>query len=184
MSPRRPVNQRPSRRRPRLLIWLAAAFLVLPLLEIVVIIQVGQEIGGWFTIGALLVLSAVGAVIVRREGTNAWRALRDSAHLGRLPSRELADAALVLVGGTLLLAPGFLTDIAGFVCVLPVTRPLVRRLLLRLLKGRVTTVVGSPGATRTHGPHRRVPRPQDQRIIVTGEVVNPPDSRPGDGSTT
>lgn len=163
-----------------MLIWLAVVLLGLPLLEIVVIIQVGQEIGGWATIGLLLALSAVGAVIVRREGTNAWRALRDAGHVGHLPSHELADAALVLVGGTLLLAPGFVTDIGGFLCVLPVTRPLIRRLLLRMFTGRVVTVVGSPRA-----PQRRAPLRQDRRrvvpgeTVVTGEVVDPPDPRPG-----
>lgn len=158
------------------------AFLALPLLEIAVIIQVGQEIGGWPTIGLLLALSAIGAVIVRREGTNAWRALRDAGHGGRLPSHELADAALVLVGGSLLLAPGFVTDVAGFLCVLPGTRPLVRLLLLRLLKGRVATVVGSPRM-----PGRQAPMRPDQRPrvsgdnVVRGEVVDPPDSPPGPG---
>lgn len=180
MSDQRPSKQGAAgRRRPRLLVWLAVAFLMLPLLEIFVIIQVGQEIGGWLTIGSLVALSAIGALIVRREGTNAWRALREAAHVGRLPSRELADAALVLVGGTLLLAPGFITDIVGFLCVLPVTRPMVRRLLLRLLKSRVTTVVGLPHRESRQDQLKTPRRLKTPRKIVSGEVVDPPDSRPG-----
>ncbi|MGH3316676.1 MAG: FxsA family protein, partial [Nocardioidaceae bacterium] len=102
---------------------LAAALLVLPILEIYVIIQVGQVIGAAPTIALLIVESALGAWIVKREGRRAWEALNASFSTGRLPTRELSDAALVLVGGTLLLTPGFVTDVFGFFFVLPFTRP-------------------------------------------------------------
>ena len=109
--------------------WLAAALLVLPILEIYVIIQVGQLIGAVPTIVLLVVESALGAWIVKREGRRAWQALSTAFGTGRLPGRELADAALVLVGGTLLLTPGFVTDVFGFFFVLPFTRPVARRWL-------------------------------------------------------
>src|SRR5687767_5494170 len=97
---------------------LAAALLVLPILEIYVIIQVGQVIGAGPTIVLLIAESALGAWIVKREGRRAWEALNSSFSTGRLPTRELSDAALVLVGGTLLLTPGFVTDVFGFFFVL------------------------------------------------------------------
>lgn len=118
-----------TRRRGRVLTLLALALLVVPLLEVLVIIQVGRAIGGWPTLALLLVESAIGAWLVRREGTRAWEALRTALTTGRMPAVELVDAALVLVGGVLLLAPGFITDIVGFFFVLPISRPIPRRWL-------------------------------------------------------
>jgi UPF0716 protein FxsA len=112
-------------------------FLLVPVLEIYVIIQVGQAIGGWPTVALLLAESLLGAWIVRREGRRAWRALNDTLRGGRLPDRELSDAALVLVGGVLLLTPGFVTDAFGFLFVLPFTRPAVRRLLAAYVSRRM-----------------------------------------------
>jgi UPF0716 protein FxsA len=112
-------------------------FLLVPVLEIYVIIQVGQAIGGWPTVALLLIESLLGAWIVRHEGRRAWRALNETFRGGRLPDRELSDAALVLVGGVLLLTPGFVTDAFGFLFVLPFTRPAVRRLLAAYVARRV-----------------------------------------------
>ena len=102
---------------------LTVAFLVVPLLEVFVIVSVGQVIGGWQTVGLLFVMSILGTWVVRREGASAWRELQGALGSGRIPGRELADAALVLVGGTLLLTPGFLTDVVGLFFLLPFTRP-------------------------------------------------------------
>lgn len=111
----------------RLLLLLG--FLAVPILEIYVVFQLGYAIGFGWTILALIAESALGAWIVKREGRRAWAALREAMTTGRLPHSELADAALVLVGGTLLLTPGFVTDVFGFFFVLPFTRPLARAAL-------------------------------------------------------
>jgi len=135
----------PRRRRPR---WLTITFVLLvvvPIVEISVIVAVGKAIGGWQTFFLLLVESALGAWLVRREGSKTWQALRVALQTGRMPSRELTDAALVLVGGTLLLTPGFLTDIAGFFFVLPFTRPVARRLMERAVAARLLRGWGGPG---------------------------------------
>jgi UPF0716 protein FxsA len=142
--------------------------LVVPVLEIAAIVAVGQVIGGWQTLLLLLLESLLGAWLVRREGSRAWTALTTALNTGRMPSRELADAALVLVGGTLLLTPGFLTDVVGFFCVLPPTRPLARRLLQRFLRRRVRmTAFGFGG--RTTGTGWAGPG-----NVVQGEVVDDP----------
>jgi len=133
------------RPRPRWLSLVFLALLVVPIAEIAVIIGIGKVIGGWQTLALLLFESALGAWLVRREGAKAWLALRTALQTGRMPSAELADAALVLVGGTLLLAPGFLTDVVGFVFILPVTRPLARRLLQRAVERRL---LGGSGTIR------------------------------------
>jgi UPF0716 protein FxsA len=169
---------------------LVVMFLVVPIVEIYVIVQVGQAIGALPTVALLIVESLIGAWLVRREGSRAWAALRTAVTSGQLPSRELADAALVLIGGTLLLTPGFVTDVFGFFFVLPLTRPVARRLLAGFVARRATVAVsrlgplqGSrrPGANRTGWP------PPDDRV-VPGEVVDdqrrpdeqgPDDGRPG-----
>jgi UPF0716 protein FxsA len=135
----------------------------------------------------LIVESALGAWIVKREGRRAWEALSTAFDTGRLPTRELADAALVLVGGTLLLTPGFVTDVFGFFFVLPFTRPLARRALAWLTarqvrrRGSSWTVGtgGRPGTWDTDGyGHRQGgERPgtgYDGRV-VPGEVVEDDD---------
>ncbi|MEU9889080.1 FxsA family protein [Sphaerisporangium sp. NPDC051011] len=113
------------------------AFLVVPVLEIWALIQIGEVIGGWQTVGLLILDSILGAWLVRREGRRAWRALNQALQSGRMPDRELADGALLVTGGALLLAPGFLTDVAGFALVLPFTRPAARRALAWFLGRRV-----------------------------------------------
>ncbi|CAN5598804.1 FxsA family protein [soil metagenome] len=116
---------------------LFAAFVVVPLIELYIIIQVGQGIGVLPTVLILLAVSLAGAWLVRREGARAWQALKGALRSGRLPSREVSDAALVLVGGTLLLTPGFITDALGLFFVVPLTRPLARRGLGWVIARRV-----------------------------------------------
>lgn len=133
---------------------LLLALIVLPMVEIAVILAVGRAIGGWPTFGLLLLESALGAWLVRREGSRAWNALATALRSGRMPSRELTDAALVLVGGTLLLTPGFVTDVAGFFCVTPFTRALARPILAAVVQRRLLgVVVGSaaPGGSAARG---------------------------------
>jgi UPF0716 protein FxsA len=128
---------------------LVGLFVALPIVEIYVIIQVGQAIGALPTIVLLVLESLLGAWLVKREGRRAWRALTQTLSSGQLPGRELADAALVLVGGTLLLTPGFVSDVFGFFFVLPFTRPIARRILLSLAARRLAT-----RARRGYGPSR------------------------------
>jgi UPF0716 protein FxsA len=125
MSPARPAGGRAR----RVLAVVALLLLVVPIIEIAVIIAVGRAIGGWPTLALLVVESAFGAWLVRREGSRAWTALSGALIAGRMPAGELADAALVLVGGTLLLTPGFVTDVLGLIFVIPLTRPLAGRVI-------------------------------------------------------
>lgn len=153
--------------RRRIPWWLLlVAFVLVPLVEIYVIIQVGQVIGAWWTIGLLVADSIFGSWLVKREGGRAWRALRVALAEGRMPARELADGALIVVGGTLMLAPGFVSDLLGVLLILPVTRPLGRRALARFISSRlaVTTGVGHASGPWT----RRRPGPD----VVRGDVVD------------
>ncbi|HEX4818472.1 MAG TPA: FxsA family protein [Nonomuraea sp.] len=154
----------------RLLLFLA--FLVVPVLEIWLLIQVGSVIGAPWTVALLLADSLLGAWLVRREGRRAWRALQESLQTGRMPSRELADAGLVLTGGALLLTPGFFTDVLGFACVLPFTRPLMRRLGVWFFDRRVKRMAAASPYANLFPPQPGSPEqaPHGGRV-VHGEVI-------------
>ena len=145
-------------------------FIAVPLLEIYVLIQVGQVIGPWWTILLLVLDSILGTWLIKREGSRAWRALRQALETGRMPGKELADGALILIGGTLMLSPGFVTDAFGVLLILPLTRPAARRLLSavigkRLLAGTVVANARHPGpGTPTSSP--------GGGPVVRGEVVD------------
>jgi UPF0716 protein FxsA len=157
---------------------LVLLFLVVPILEIWIIVQVGQVIGVVPTIVLLVVESLLGAWLVRREGRRTWRALQLALRSGRMPGRELLDGGLVLVGGTLLLTPGFATDVVGFFLVLPVTRPVARRVVTAVLARRVLPVRrrrGFPSSTRAPYPP---PGPRPNQRVVRGEVADGEERRP------
>jgi UPF0716 protein FxsA len=113
---------------------LAVLFLVIPLCELYVIIQVGHAIGALNTVGILLLDSLVGSWLMKREGLAVFRRLQAKLQSGQIPGRDLVDAFLILFGGALMLAPGFLTDVVGIALLLPPVRAVVRRVLARRFK--------------------------------------------------
>ena len=152
-----------TRRRRLVQGALFVLFVVVPLVEIYVLVQVGQVIGAWWTILLLIADSIFGSWLVRREGRRAWQALTTTIQSGRMPATELADAALILVGGTLMLSPGFVTDVFGILLILPFTRPLFRRLLAGAVARHLVVDVldvRRPGPGPTQGP------------VVRGEVID------------
>jgi UPF0716 protein FxsA len=155
---------------------LALLFVVLPVLEIYVLIQVGQVIGAWWTVLLLIADGVLGSWLMKREGGRAWRALQQALEERRMPARELADGVLVLVGGTLLLTPGFVTDVAGFFFILPFTRPVARTALTRFLTRKFLTGPGAPGFSRgpAEGDRPRTQQRPGPDSVVQGEVVDRP----------
>lgn len=128
---------------------LVLAFIVVPLVELWVIIQVGGVLGFWPTIVVLLVDSILGAILVRREGSRAWRKFREALAAGRVPGDEIVQGALLLFGGALLLTPGFVTDVVGLALVLPITRgPVARVLRLRIVPVPLQVGTGMWNSTR------------------------------------
>ena len=156
------------RRRRSLWSLLLVAFVLVPLVEIFVIVQVGQVIGRWWTILLLVLERLLGTWRWRREGSRAWRALTTALNSGRMPATELADAALILVGGTLMLTPGFVTDGLGILMILPVTRPLFRRVLARVVTRRLLST-----EPRRWPPNASRPRPGSGGSVVEGEIIDP-----------
>jgi UPF0716 protein FxsA len=145
---------------------LLALLILVPLVEIYVIVQVGQVIGVWWTIVALVAETVLGAWLVRREGRRAWRTLVTELTEGRPPTRAATDGAVILLGGVLLLTPGFVTDFFGFLCVLPPTRPLVRRAVIALVRRLARAVTSS-------GPARGGPGAVHE--VIEGHLVDPDD---------
>ena len=148
---------------------LAVLFVVVPLVEIYVLIQVGQVIGVWWTILLLIADSILGSYLVKHEGGRAWQALRHAIESHKMPAKELADGALILIGGTLLLTPGFLSDAVGFFCILPFTRPVARRLLTGFITRKL--LGGSSGGSQPRTRSRTQQRPGPDSV-VQGEVVD------------
>lgn len=132
-----------------MLLPLILLFVAVPIVEIYVIIQVGQAIGALWTILILVADSILGSVLMRTQGRAAWRRFNAAIAAGRVPGREVIDGALVIFGGALLLTPGFVTDIFGLLFLLPPTRSVIRRLLVRRFAGRF--VVARPGGSRPPG---------------------------------
>jgi UPF0716 protein FxsA len=141
VAPTRRLTRR-GRRRPHWGWYVFLALLVVPVAEIALIVAVGSVIGGWQTLALLLAESTLGAYLVKHEGRRSWQALKGALNTGQMPGREMADAALILIGGTLLLTPGFLTDLVGFFFILPFTRPITRRWLQRVVERRLVARSG------------------------------------------
>src|SRR5919205_1410007 len=115
---------------------LLLVFILVPIAEIAVIIQVGEAIGVWWTVGLLIADSVLGSMLMRSQGRAAWRRFNEALQAGRPPAREVLDGVLVIFGGALLLTPGFVTDVFGLAFLLPPTRAVIRRLLVRRFAGR------------------------------------------------
>jgi UPF0716 protein FxsA len=163
-----------------------AGLVVLALLigEVLVIRLVAGWLGGGLTFLLLVVTSIFGAWCIAHEGRRAWRALGEAVQAGRPPARELADGVLILIGGVLLLLPGFISDLLGLILVLPFTRPLVRGLVLPLLGRRLLVVgQGGPGRPGTGGPGaggtRRGPSTGGPGTgpVIEGEIIDDDDTR-------
>ena len=145
---------------------LVVLFVIVPIIELFVIIQIGQQIGVWWTIALLIADSILGAVLMRSQGRSAWRRFNETLQRGRPPAREVLDGVLVIFGGALLLTPGFVTDFFGIFLLLPPTRAVVRAVLVRRFAGRmVASAVSMRGAG---GPGRPSTRDYD----VEGHAVD------------
>ena len=119
-----------------LLPLLFVLFVAMPILEIFVILQVGEAIGVLPTVALLIADSLIGAFLMRSQGRLVWRRFTAALEAGRPPAREVLEGALVIVGGALGLAPGFVTDAFGLFLIAPPTRAVVRRALVRRLTRR------------------------------------------------
>lgn len=154
---------------------LVALFIVVPIVEIWAIIEIGSLIGVWPTVALLIADAVLGSLLLRHQGRGAWRRFNQALSERRFPGREVADGLLIAIGGTLLLTPGFVTDIFGAILLIPPSRAIVRR----LMRGYVTRrflIVGMPGRSSAPSPSRR-----EYDYEATAEEVDADDPQlPGD----
>jgi UPF0716 protein FxsA len=151
------------------LLALVALFIVVPFAELYVILQVvGPAIGPVWTILLLAADSVLGALLLRSQGRAVWGRFNETLAAGRMPHREVIDGVLVIFGGALLITPGFLTDIVGLALLVPPSRALVRRVVVRRLGNRVVV-----------GVSRRAARPPEPDYDVDGTASDyePPPQR-------
>ena len=146
--------------------WLLLAFIAVPMIEIALFIQLGGLIGLGWTLLIVLATAVLGTWLVRSQGAMALNNLRRSFNELRDPSESLADAAMILVAGVLLLTPGFFTDAVGFALLTPPVRHLVFVWLRRNVKVASFTM----GSTDT-SPQRP---PREDVIDGTYQEVEPP----------
>jgi UPF0716 protein FxsA len=140
--------------------WLVLIFILVPIAELYVIIKVGGVIGVLPTLALLLADAVLGSMLLRHQGRAAWIRFNRALAEGRLPHKEVFDGVLVIIGGTLLLTPGFLTDILGLIFLIPPTRALVRAMSARWVKRRMAIGGGATIFTFGTGPRpRRRPAP-------------------------
>jgi UPF0716 protein FxsA len=150
--------------------WLVLLLIVMPIVEIYVIIQVGQAIGALWTIALLIADSLIGARLLRWQGRTAWRRFQEAVAAGRMPHNEVIDGVMIAVGGTLLLTPGFITDVFGLLLLLPPARAVIRRAVTRSIRrrGTVTRVVFRTGAPRAPYPPPPPPPNGSDRELPRG----------------
>lgn len=149
------------------LLLLLLVFITVPIAELYVILQVGDAIGAVPTILILAADSVLGSVLLRTQGRSVWRRFNETMAGGKLPHRELQDGVAVIFGGAFLITPGFLTDVVGLLLLLPPSREVIRRLVIRQISRRMSrrasgsTVEGS--ATTVEGTATEYEEPERAR---------------------
>ena len=112
-------------------------FVIVPVTELYILIEVGKKIGSLTTIGIIILTGIIGAYLVKSEGFMILRKIQNDLNDGIMPGDSLIQGAIILAGGILLLTPGFVTDILGFIFLIPVSRKVVKKYLLKWLKGKI-----------------------------------------------
>ncbi|TET16288.1 MAG: FxsA family protein [Dehalococcoidia bacterium] len=120
-----------------MLLRLALLFVLTPLVELAILVYLGTIIGALYTILIVVATGILGAFMARNQGLAALSRIRGSIERGIIPSDEIFDGALILVGGLLLLAPGVITDVIGFAVLVPQTRRIIGRWLRGLIRRRI-----------------------------------------------
>jgi UPF0716 protein FxsA len=146
---------------------LGLLLLAVPLIELYVIIKVGDVIGLWPTIALLIGVSIAGSMLLKREGMATWHRVQVAVGRGEMPTSDVTDGALIMLGGALLLTPGFVTDLFGLMLIVPFTRSRAKGLFRKVLG--FVAVKRFPGAGATYSAGRRVypGRVTDARRVTT-----------------
>jgi UPF0716 protein FxsA len=143
-------------------------FAILPIVEIAILINVGEQIGGWYTVAIVILTAFAGAHLVRQQGLSTLMQAQQKMQAGIMPGQEMAEGLLLVIAGVLLVTPGFITDGIGFLLSLPVTRPLIAKGLVKNLSVRV--VNPSFNSDFSQQQHQQPPHSKDQSDdVIEGE---------------
>jgi UPF0716 protein FxsA len=140
-------------------ILLVAIFIIVPLAELYVIIQVGGAIGLVPTLVLLLGDALLGSMLLRQQGRAAWVRFNRALAENRMPHKEVFDGVLIIFGGALLITPGFITDIFGLILLIPPTRAIVRGISSRIVRRRMAMGATMWTMGRAQRPPRQRPTP-------------------------
>ncbi|MFT6913922.1 MAG: UPF0716 protein FxsA [Motiliproteus sp.] len=161
--------------------FLFLLFVIIPIVEITLLINVGQAIGAWYTIALVLVSAFVGVNMLRHQGLATLTRARSRMDSGELPAQEMVEGLVLAVGGALLITPGFVTDVMGFCCLIPLTR---RALVKPLLSRFAVTAARQAGATFTQNASSAsdpsaVEAGQTERAFKSDQARRPDGSKGG-----
>lgn len=150
-------------------------FVLIPIIEMWLLIEVGSHIGALNTIGLVLLTAFIGVVLLRQQGINTLLKARQRLDRGQIPAREMVDGLFLGIAGALLLTPGFFTDTVGFICLVPGARTLVivffcRHIQLQTFKSSRFTMEGSTAFTDEADKNRRYKAGKHR--ILEGEIDN------------
>jgi UPF0716 protein FxsA len=112
-------------------------FVIVPVTELYILIEVGKKIGSLTTIGIIILTGIIGAYLVKGQGFMILKKIQNDLNEGVIPGDSLIQGAIILAGGIFLLTPGFVTDIIGFIFLIPISRRVVKKYLLKWLKGKI-----------------------------------------------
>lgn len=140
-------------------------FAILPIIEIAILINVGEQIGGWNTVFIVIITAFAGAHLVRQQGLSTLMQAQQKMQHGTMPGQEMAEGLLLVIAGVLLVTPGFITDGFGFLLSLPMTRPVIARALLKTLTVRVVT------QSQTSEFHKQYSHQQNQDDAGSTDII-------------
>lgn len=123
---------------------LALLFILWPIVELWLLIQIGRATSAWTTIALVILTGVAGAALAKREGLKTYYRIRDDLAAGRLPGDHLVDALVILVAGALLITPGLISDTVGIALLVPAARRALREHLKRRFRARFTVVGFGP----------------------------------------
>ena len=149
--------------------WLFLVLVVVPIIEIGLFIELGGFLGLWPTLGIVVLTALVGSVLLRAQGLSTVEELRRTAETGQSPAGPMANGALILVAGLLLLTPGFFTDSIGFLLMVPP----IRAILIKWIAARAQMKIYAAAANSQHAPD-----------VIDGEFEVVDDDAPGDSGWT
>lgn len=159
----------------------AVLFLVIPIIEIYVLIQVGSVIGALPTILLVVATAVIGAFLLRQQGISTFMRFQQNMTTGQLPAKEMLEGVMLLIGGALLMTPGFFTDAIGFLCLIPFTRQWMANFIISKsivqVKSKMSDGMGAQMGEGGFTYSQQTRYRREEENIVEGEFVEKPDGR-------